>query len=91
VPRRFRYSQCPHRGDHFLGRSGLPAGGFHTHFELRHLDGPHFPRRDFCPSHSNGDVQKIVKTFSDRMVKCWIRKIYLTNHNTESSTFSYPM
>jgi hypothetical protein len=25
------------------------------------------------------------------MVKCWILKIYLTNPNTEPSTFSHPM
>jgi hypothetical protein len=36
-------------------------------------------------------VQKVVKTSSGRMVKCWIPKIYLTNPSTESLTFSRPM
>jgi hypothetical protein len=49
------------------------------------LDGPHFP------THSNGDVQKIMKTSSGRMVKCWISKIYLTNPSTEPFIFSCPM
>jgi hypothetical protein len=70
VPRRFGYSPRPHRGDHFLCRSGFLAGGFHTHFESRHLDSPCFPRRGSRPTRSNGDVQKIVKTSSSRMVKC---------------------
>jgi hypothetical protein len=69
VPRRFGYDPRPHRGDHFLCRPGFPTGGFHTHFELRHLDGPRFPCRGSHPTRSNGDVQKIVKTFSGRMVK----------------------
>jgi hypothetical protein len=60
-------------------------------FEPRHLDGPRFPRRGSRPTHSNGDGQKIVKTSSGRMVKCWIPKIYLTNPSSESSTFSHPM
>jgi hypothetical protein len=29
-----------------------------------------------------------MKTSSSGMVKCWISKIYLTNPNTEPSTFS---
>jgi hypothetical protein len=32
-----------------------------------------------------------VKTFSGRMVKCWIFKIFLTNPSTEPSTFSHSM
>jgi hypothetical protein len=91
VPRRFGYGPRPHRGDPFLHRPGFPTGGFHTHFVSRHLDGPHFARRGSRPTHSNGDVQKIVKTSSGRMVKCWIPKIYLTNLSTESSIFSRPM
>jgi hypothetical protein len=69
VPRRFGYDPRPHRGDHFLCRPGFPTGGFHTRFELRHLDGPRFPCHGSRPTHSNGDVQKIVKTSSGRMVK----------------------
>jgi hypothetical protein len=46
------------------------AGGSHTHFEHRRLDGPHFPRRGSCPTGSNGEVQRTVKTSSSRMVKC---------------------
>jgi hypothetical protein len=44
VPTRFGYGPRPHRGDRTPRRPGFPAGGFHTHFELRYLDGPHFPR-----------------------------------------------
>jgi hypothetical protein len=91
VPRRFSYDPRLHRGDRFPCMPGFSAGGSHTHFEPRHLDGPHFPRRGTHPTGSNGEVQRIVKTSSDHMVKCWIPKIYLTNPNTESSTFSHPM
>jgi hypothetical protein len=87
VRRHFGYGPRPHRGDHFPRRPGFPTGGFHTCFELRHLDGPRFPHHDSHPTHSNGDVQKIVKISSGRMVKCQIPKIYLTNPSTEPSTF----
>jgi hypothetical protein len=50
-----------------------------THFELRRLEGPRFPRRGTRPTRPNGEVQRIVKTSSGHMVKCWISKIYLTN------------
>jgi hypothetical protein len=36
-------------------------------------------------------VHRTMKTSSGRMVKCWIPKIYLTNHSTEPSTSSLPM
>jgi hypothetical protein len=91
VPRRFDYSSRPHHGDHFLCRHGFPARGSYTHFELRHLDSPHFPYHGSRPTGSNGEVLKIVKTSSGRMVKCWIPKIYLTNSSTEPSTSSRPM
>jgi hypothetical protein len=89
VPKRFgygpRFTGC---GDRFSRRASFPIGGFHARFEPRHLDGPRFPRCGSCPTRSNGDVQKIMKTSSNRMVKCWILKIYLTNLSTESLTFS---
>jgi hypothetical protein len=44
VPRRFGYGSRPHRGARFPRRPSFSAGGSHTHFELRHLDGPCFPR-----------------------------------------------
>jgi hypothetical protein len=72
-------SSRAYHGDRFPRRPDFPTGGFHTHFELRHLDGSRFPRCDSHPTHSNGDVQNIVKTSSGRMVKCWIPKIYFTN------------
>jgi membrane protein implicated in regulation of membrane protease activity len=62
-----------------------------THPEPRHLDGPCFLRRGSRPTGSSGEVLKTVKTPSDRMVKCWISKIYLTNPSTEPSTISRPM
>jgi hypothetical protein len=79
VARSFDYGPHPHRGDRFPRRHDFSAGGSYTHFEPRHLDDPHFPHRDSCPTGSNGEVHKIVKTSSGRMVKCWIPKIYLTN------------
>jgi hypothetical protein len=90
-PRHFGYDPHPHRGDHFPCRPGFPTGRSHTHFELRHLDGPCFPRRGLRPTRPNGEVQRTVKTSSSHMVKCWIPKIYLTNPNTEPSTSSCPM
>jgi hypothetical protein len=91
VPRRFGYGPRPHRGDRFPRKPCFPVGGFHTRFESRHLDGPHFLHHGSRPTHSNGDVQKIVRTSSSRVVKYWIPKIYLTNPSTEPSTFSHPM
>jgi hypothetical protein len=67
------------------------GGGSHTHLEPRHLNGPHFLHRGSRPTGSNGEVQRIVKTSSGRMVKCWIPKIYLTNPSIELSTFSHHM
>jgi hypothetical protein len=91
VPRCFSYGTRPHRGDRFPCRPGFSAGGSHTHFEPRHLDGPCFSHRGSCPTGSNGELQRTMKTSSDRMVKCWIHKIYLTNPSTEPSIFSHPM
>jgi hypothetical protein len=91
VPRRFGYSSRPHCGDRFPHRPGFPAGGCYTHFELRHLDGPRFPHRGSCPTRSNGEMLKIVKTSSGRMVKWYIPKIYLTNPSTDPSISSRPI
>jgi hypothetical protein len=91
VPRCFGYGPHPHRGDRFPLRLDFPAGGSFPHFEMRHLDGPHFPHRGSHPTRPSGEVQRTVKTFSGRMVKCWIPKIYLTNPSTEPSTPSRPV
>jgi hypothetical protein len=90
-PRRFGYGPHPHRGDCFPRMPCFSAGGSFPHFEPRHLDGPRFFRRGSRPIRPSGEVQRTVKYSSGRMVKCWIPKIYLTNPNTESSTFSRPM
>jgi hypothetical protein len=89
-PRRFGYNPRSHRGDRFPRRPVFPAGGSHTHFEPRHLDGPHFPRRGSRPTRSSDVVQRVVKNSLGLMVKCWIPKIYLTNPSTEPSTSSRP-
>jgi hypothetical protein len=68
----------------------FPAGGSHTHFEPRHLNGPCLTRRGSRLTQSSGEVLKTVKTSSGRMVNCWIPKIYLSNPSTEPSTFSRP-
>jgi hypothetical protein len=91
LPRHFGYGPRPHRGDRFPRRPGFPAGEFYTHFEPTHLDGTCFPHRDSCPTGSNGEVQRTMKTSSGHMVKCWIPNIYLTNPSTMPSTFSHPM
>jgi hypothetical protein len=83
VPRRFGYDPHPHHGDRFPRRPGFPAGGAHTHFEPRHLDGPCFPCCGSRSTRPNGEVERIVKTSSGRMVKCWIPKIYFINPSTE--------
>jgi hypothetical protein len=88
MPRCFGYGPRSHRGDRFPRRHGFPTGESHTHFEPKHLDGPHFLHFSSRPTGSKGEVQKTVKTFSCRMVKCWIPKIYLTNSSTEPSTSS---
>jgi hypothetical protein len=90
-PKRFGYDPCPYRGDHFPHRPSFPARGSWTHPEPRHLDGPRFSCRDSCHTGPSGEVLKIVKTSSGRMVKCWISNIYLTNPSTEPSIFSHPM
>jgi hypothetical protein len=70
VPKYFGYDPRPHHGGRFPCRPDLPAGGSHTHFEPRHLDGPCFPHRGSCTTGSNGEMLKTVKTSSSRMVKC---------------------
>jgi hypothetical protein len=91
VPICFGYGPRPHRGDRFPCRPGFPVRGSFTHLEPRHLDGPHFLHHGSRPTQPNGELERIVKTSSDRMVKCWISKIYLTNPSMEPSTPSYPM
>jgi hypothetical protein len=70
VPRRFGYGLCSHRSDRFPRRPNFPTGGSYTHFEPRHLDGPHFPHHGLRPTSSTGEVQMIVKISSGHMVKC---------------------
>jgi hypothetical protein len=91
VSRCFGYGPRPHRGDRFSCRPGFSVVGSYTHFEPRHLDGSYFPHRGSRLTGSNGEVQKIMKTSSCHMVKCWIPKIYFTNPSTESLTASHPM
>jgi hypothetical protein len=91
VPRRFGYGTRPHRCDRTPRRPGFPAGVSYTQFEPRHMDSPHFSHRDLRLTRPKGEVQRTVKTFFGRMVKCWIPKIYLTNPSTESSTFFRPI
>jgi hypothetical protein len=69
-PRCFGYGPRPRRGDRFPRRPGFPAGGSFSHFEPRHMDGPCFPHRGSRPTRPNGEVERIVKTSSGRMVKC---------------------
>jgi hypothetical protein len=91
VRRHFGYGPRSHHGDRPSRRHGFPVRGAYSLFEPSHFNGPHFPHHGSCPTHSNGEVPRIVKTFSGRMVKCWISKIFLTNTSTEPSTFSHSM
>jgi hypothetical protein len=91
VPRCFGYGPRPHRVDRTSRRHGFHTRESYTHFEPKHLDGPHFPCRGSRPTDLNGEVQKTVNTSSGRMVKCWIPKIYLTNPSTKPSTSSHLM
>jgi hypothetical protein len=70
VPRRFGFDPHFHRGDRFPRMSGFSARGSRTHFEPRHLDGPHFPRRGSHPTGPNVKVKITMKTSSGGMVKC---------------------
>jgi hypothetical protein len=56
VPRRLGYDPRPHCGDHFPCRHSFPTGESYIRFELRHLDGPRFPRRGSRPTGSKGVV-----------------------------------
>jgi hypothetical protein len=49
-PRHFGYGPRPRCGDRFPRRPSFPAVGSFTHFELRHLDGPHFFYRGSRPT-----------------------------------------
>jgi hypothetical protein len=91
VSGRFGVDPHSHHGVHLMRRYGFPARSVYSHFEQSRFDGSHFSNRGSCLTHSNGDVQRTVKTSSCHMVKCWIRKIFLTNPSTESSTFSCSM
>jgi hypothetical protein len=90
-PKCFGYVPYPHRGNRFLRMPGFLTGGSFPHFEPRHLDDTCFSRHGSRSDRPSGEVQRTVKTSSDRMVKCWIHKIYLTNPIIEPSTFSCPM
>jgi hypothetical protein len=70
VPRCFSYGPHAHHGDHFPHRPNFPAGRSYTHFKHRHLYSPCFPHHGSCPTGSNGEVLKTVKTSSGHMVKC---------------------
>jgi hypothetical protein len=91
VPGRFGVNPRSHRGVRPPRRHGFLARGVYSHFEPSCFDGPCFPHHGSYPTHSNGEVQKIVKTSSDRMVKCWIPKIFLINPSIEPSAFSHSM
>jgi hypothetical protein len=67
VPRHFGVDPHSHRGVRPPRRHGFSARGVYSHFELSRFDDPHFPYRRSHPTRSNGEVQRIVKTFLGRM------------------------
>jgi hypothetical protein len=91
VPGRFGVDPCSHHGVHPPCRHGILSSDVYSHFEPSHFDSPCFPHSGSCPTCSNGEVQRIMKTSLGRMVKCWIPKIFLTNPSIEPSTFSHSM
>jgi hypothetical protein len=91
VPRRFGVDPCSHHGVHPRCRNGILSRDVYSHFEPNRFDSPRFPHSGSCPTRSNGEVQRIMKTSLGCMVKCWIPKIFLTNPSTEPSTFSHSM
>jgi hypothetical protein len=91
VPRRFDVNLRFHHGVRPPRRLGFHTTGVYSHFEPSRFDSPYFSSHGSCPTHSNGEVQRIVKTSSGCMVKCWIPKIFLTNPSTEPSIFSHSM
>jgi hypothetical protein len=85
------WRRCSHCGVRPPHRHGFPARSVYSHFEPSCFDSPHFPHHGSRATSSNGEVHRIVKTSSGRMVELWIHKIFLTNPNTEPSTFSHSM
>jgi hypothetical protein len=53
VPRRFGYDPRPQHDNRFARSPSFPIEGSHTHFELRHLDGPHFSHHGSRPTQSS--------------------------------------
>jgi hypothetical protein len=70
VPRCFGVDPRSHCGVRPPRRHGFPARGVYSHFEPSRFDGSRFPHHDSCPTRSNGEAQRIMKTSSGRMVKC---------------------
>jgi hypothetical protein len=89
VPTCLGYDPRSHRGNRPPRWHEFPTGGSYFRFEPRHMNGPCFPCHVSRPTRSNGDVQKIIKNSSRRMVKCCIPMISVTNPSIEPSVFSH--
>jgi hypothetical protein len=76
VPGRFGVDPHSHRGVRPPRRHGFSTRGIYSYFEPSCFDGPRILHRGSRSTRSNGEVQKIVKTSSDRMVKCWILRFF---------------
>ena len=74
-----------HRGDRYPHRHRYPSDGFYPRSELRHFDGLRFPHHGSRFPRLSDKVQTTMLISSDRMVKCWIPKVYLTNPSTRPS------
>jgi hypothetical protein len=91
VRRCFGVNPRSHRGVRPPRRHVFSARGVYSHLELGRFDDPRFPCRGSRPTPSNAKVQRIVKTSSRHMIKCWISKIFLTNPSTEPSILYHSM
>jgi hypothetical protein len=76
VPGRFDVSPHFHRGVRPPCRHGFPVRGVYSHIVPSRFDGSCFPRRGSCPTPSNGEFQRIVKTSSGCMVSTGFLKIF---------------
>jgi hypothetical protein len=70
VPGRFDVDTHSHCGVRPPRRCDFLTRGVYSHFKSSRFDGPHFPHRGSRPTRSNGELQRVVKTSSGRIVKC---------------------
>ena len=80
----------------FSSRGGAQCGSYHDPygfgsrvrgFESQHFGGPHFPHRCTRLQHASVDLHALIFAALERMTQYWIPKKFLSNPNTELSTY----